>query len=161
MAIFVYNNVGDLEFNTLVYCLMRAWHLPDIENIQPIDQWFAVPTVKIGPIYSNFDYTALMMIDDDGRLVKAHRVNLNIAPKIDGFELDELKKQAFNISLWEETNQKEFPYSTMFDPARISQRYALLTQQQQASALTLASPNIVYNKIRETVKPKPCNCGKK
>lgn len=162
--IYVHNAPEGLEFNAIVYCLMRAWHLPDIPNIVPEDQWFSVPAVKIGPIYnmvnSNFNLTALMMIDADGRVVKSHRVNLNIAPRVEGFELEELKRQSFDIPLWEETNQQEFPYATMFDPARISQRYAETNPIDNSAVYSGASTNTVYNQIRERIQPRPCNCGK-
>lgn len=162
--IYVFNRIGSLEFNTLVYCLMRPWHLPDLPNLPAVDTWFAVPAVKIGPIYNiinaNFDLAALMIVDEEGRVVKSHRVNLNLAPKVQGYDLEELKLQAFDIPLWEQTNQKEFPYSTMFDPSRIGQRYSALNPTDNKAMLSSVSTNVVYNKIRETVQPKPCNCGK-
>lgn len=163
--IYVFNPIPGLEFNALVYCLMRSWHLPDLPGIGEVDKWFKVPAVKIGPVYnlinSNFDFTALMMLDVEGRLVKSHRVNLNLAPQIDGYELESLKREAFDIPLWESVNEKEFPYASMFDSARISQRFvATGAQQNQQAMLASSSSNITYNAIRERVKPKPCNCGK-
>lgn len=163
--IYVFNPIPGLEFNTLVYCLMRAWHLPDLPDIGTTDKWFKVPAVKIGPVYnlinSNFDFTALMMLDQDGRLVKSHRVNLSTAPKIDGFELESLQREAFDIPLWEEVNEKEFPYASMFDSTRISQRFVSTgAASNQQAMLASSSSNITYNAIREKVQPKPCNCGK-
>lgn len=164
MSIFIFDNPGNIQFNALVYCLMRVWHLPDLPNIAKEDQWFAVPALKNGETYniinSNFELTALMMVAEDGRLVKSHRVNLSLAPKIDGFELEELKRQAFDIPLWEQTNQQAFPYASMFESSRIGQRYSASSAEAKASVLNSSSNNIVYNKIREQVKPKPCNCGK-
>ncbi len=163
--IFVFNPIPGLEFNTLVYCLMRSWHLPDLEGIGTEDKWFKVPAVKIGPVYnlinSNFDFTALSMLDQEGRVIKSHRINLNTVPKIDGYELESLQREAFDIPLWEEVNQKEFPYASMFEQGRISQRFAASDPvANQQAMLTSSSTNITYNAIRERIKPKPCNCGK-
>lgn len=163
--IYVHSPIEGLEVNALVYCLMRAWHLPDLPDIGVVDKWFKVPAVKIGPVYnmvnSNFDFTALMMLDADGRLVKSHRVNINLAPKIDGYELESLQREAFDIPLWEQVNQKDFPYASMFDSTRISQRFvATGAQSNQQALLESSSTNVTYNAIRERVKPKPCNCGK-
>jgi hypothetical protein len=163
--IYVHTPIEGLEFNAEVYCLMRAWHLPDLPDIGTSDKWFKVPAVKIGPVYniinSYFDATALMILDTEGRLIKSHRVNLLMAPKIDGFELESLQREAFDIPLWEQVNQKDFPYSTMFDATRIAQRFTVGgVQQNQQMMLTATSSNITYNAIREKVKKRPCNCGK-
>ncbi len=163
--IYVHNKVEGLTFNAIAYCLMKVWHLPDIEGIGKEDRWFAVPAVKIGPIYNiinaNFEFTALMILDADGRLIKSHRVNLNTAPKIDGFELEEIKRQAFDIPMWERANQAPFPYESMFEGSRIAQRYQAASVDQQRTVNNGASSNQVYNKIRSKVQPRPCNCGKK
>lgn len=163
--IYVHTPIEGLQFNALVYCLMRSWHLPDLPDIGTVDKWFKVPAVKIGPVYnlvnSNFDFTALMMLDQEGRLVKSHRVNINLAPKIDGYELESLQREAFDIPLWEEINEKDFPYASMFDSTRISQRFVSTgAQANQQALLESSSSNVTYNAIRERVKPKPCNCGK-
>ena len=164
MGVYVHNS--DLDFNTVIYCFMRSFHLPvlDGQELPLQDTWFIVPAVQHGPminlVNSNIEVSALMMIDAEGRPVKAHRVNPNIAPTLSDYEISQIKKEAFDIPLWEQTQQRSFPYESMFDKEKMKASYASsgLTQQQ---VLSNTSSNILYNEIRKKVQPRPCTtCGK-
>lgn len=164
-GIFVFGS--DVDFNTVIYCFMRAYHLPSIEGQElPVkDTWFIVPAVQHGPmitlVHQNIETAALMMIDSNGRTVKSHRVNLQTAPALSEFELEEIRKEAFDIPAWEKAKQEAFPYASMFDKTTMIQRFkdSGLTQQAIQSH---ESSNITYNTIRKKIKPQPCTtCGKK
>lgn len=164
MGVYVHNS--ELEFNTVIYCLLRAYHLPvlDGQELPLQDTWFIVPAVQHGPminlVNSNISIVALAMIDAAGRTVKAHRVNPQIAPALSDYEISQIKKEAFDIPVWEQTQQKSFPYDSMFDKESMAARYVAsgVTQQQ---VMSQTSSNILYNEIRRKVQPRPCTtCGK-
>lgn len=161
----IYVHDSSIDFNLIVYCFMRAYHLPQIEGQEfPLkDTWFAIPAVKHGPIVSlvnpNIELTALMMIDEEGRVVKAARVNPNIAPALSEFELNAIRKEMFDIPMWEKAQQKSFPYDTMFDKALVATRFKE-SGATQATAMNIDSSNITYQEIRKKVQPRPCTtCG--
>lgn len=161
----IYVHGSDIDFNTLIYCFMRAYHLPSLEGQElPLkDTWFAVPAVKHGPIIHlvnpNIEFTALMMIDKEGRVVKAARVNPNTAPTLSEYELGEIQKEMFDIPMWEKTQQKSFPYESMFDKAKVAERFKESGATQQ-TVMNIESSNITYQEIRKKVQPRPCTtCG--
>lgn len=165
-SIFVFGS--DMHFNTIVYCCMRAIHLPIFEGGQELplqDTWFTVPAIQHGPmitlVNNNIELSALMIIDGNGRTVKAHRVNTITAPVLEGFELNKIKMESFDIPLWEETNKKPFPYETMFDKQAMTRRFNEVGATSK-SILGIESTNETYNAIRKKVQPKPCTtCGGK
>jgi len=161
----IYAHGSDVDFNLIVYCFMRSLHLPILEgqDLPLQDTWFAVPAAQHGPMVSlinlNIELAALQMIDQNGRVVKAHRVNLNNAPVLSGFEMDQIKKEAFDIPLWEQANQKAFPYDSMFDKEKMKQIF-VSTGQTAASLMNIESSNITYQAIRKKIQPRPCTtCG--
>lgn len=161
----IYVHGSDIDFNMIVYCFMRGYHLPILEGQElPIrDTWFAVPAVKHGPIVSlvnpNIELTALMMIDATGHVVKAHRVNPNLAPALGEFELGEIRKEMFDIPMWEKMQQKSFPYDSMFDKTNVAERFKA-SGHTPASSMNIESSNITYQAIRKRVQPRPCTtCG--
>lgn len=165
MSIYVHESNG-IDFNTVVYCLIRPYHLPtlDGQELPLVDTWFIVPAVRLGPtlslVNSNIEISALTVIDEDGRTVKGSRINPNIAPSLNDHEIAKIKKEAFDIPLWEKTNQRSFPYDSMFDKAAMKTRLDAsgLTRQD---ILSQTSTNIVYNEIRTKVRGRPCTtCGK-
>jgi hypothetical protein len=163
----IYVHGSDIAFNTLIYCFMRAYHLPTLEgqDLPLKDTWFAVPAVKHGPIIHlvnpNIEFTALMMIDSAGHVVKAARVNPNIAPALSEFELAEIQKEMFDIPLWEKTQQESFPYDSMFEKTAVAERFKA-TGATPATAMNIESSNITYQTIRKKVQPRPCTtCGGK
>lgn len=164
MSVYVHNS--ELDFNTVIYCLIRGYHLPTLEGqeLEIKDTWFVVPAVQHGPminlVNSNISITALAMIDAEGRTVKSHRVNPLIAPALSEYEIARIKAEAFDIPLWEKTQQKSFPYDSMFDQETKAARYLAsgITPQQ---IMSQTSTNILYNEIRTKVQPRPCTtCGK-
>lgn len=165
VSVFVHGSTA--HFNTLLYVCMRAIHLPVLEGqeLPLVDTWFAVPAMQHGPmvtlVYGDLELAALMIIDGNGRTVKAHRVNPITAPLIDGFELSSVRKEAFDIPMWEKANDKPFPYATMFDKQAMSKRYAEVGASP-TSILNIESNNATYNAIRKRVQPAPCKtCGGK
>jgi|SRR5690606_10765720 len=162
MEIYTYDK--SIAFNTLIYCLMRSYHLPEVPELENVgtDTWIAVPAVQHGPVLSlansQIENASLMMIDSNGRVVRAHRVNLNTPPVIDGFELEAIKREAFSIPLWEQVNQRTIPYASMFDKTRMSSRLVSsnLSKQQIMSG---ESTNITYNKVRTRIKQPCTTCG--
>lgn len=162
----IYVHGSDVDFNTIVYCMMRAYHLPTLpgQELPLQDTWFAVPAVKHGPIitlvFSDVETAALMMIDSDGRTVKSHRVNLNTAPTLSDYELNEIKKEAFDIPAWERVKQMSFPYASMFDQDGMRARFET-SGLSPATIMRQESTNEVYTSIRRKIKPQPCTtCGK-
>jgi hypothetical protein len=92
-------------------------------------------------------------------VVKAARVNPNIAPALSEFELNAIRKEMFDIPMWEKTQQKSFPYDTMFDKALVATRFKE-SGATQATAMNIDSSNITYQEIRKKVQPRPCTtCG--
>src|SRR5690606_41613986 len=104
MEIYTYDK--SIAFNTLIYCLMRSYHLPEVPELENVgtDTWIAVPAVQHGPVLSlansQIENASLMMIDSNVRGVRAHRVNLNTPPVIVGFELEAIKLESVIILLW-------------------------------------------------------------
>lgn len=164
--IFVFGS--DMHFNTVAHVCMRAIHLPVLDNGQElplVDTWFTVAAIQHGPMVSlvnnNMELSALMIIDGNGRTVKAHRVNVLTAPVLEGFELNRIKAEAFDIPLWEKTHNKPFPYETMFDKLAMTRRYNEVGATP-SSLIGIDSNNETYNAIRKRVQPAPCKtCGGK
>jgi hypothetical protein len=159
---------SDMHFNTVVYACMRAIHLPMFEGGQElplVDTWFAIAAIQHGPMVSlvnnNVELSALMIIDAAGRTVKAHRVNTLTAPVLEGFELNKVKAESFDIPLWEKTHNKPFPYETMFDKFAMTRRFNEVGATA-SSIMGIESNNETYNAIRKRVQPRPCTtCGGK
>lgn len=163
----VYVHGNDLHFNTTAFCFMRPYHLPNLPDQElPLkDTWFIVPAIQNGPmltlISQNIMMMAIMVIDQNGRTVKAHRVNTMTAPLLTQHELDEIRKEAIDIPKWEQLNQQAFPYESMFDKTSMTQRVKA-SGTDFAKDARMESENIVYNQIRQRVKPQPCTtCGKR
>lgn len=161
----IYVHNAEVDCNAILYCMMRAHHLPYLEGQElPLqDTWFIVPAVKHGPMYSlmyaDIELAALQIIDQDGRPVKAHRVNPNVAPVLSAYEIGLIVKEAFDIPLWEKVNQKSFPYASMFDKSRMRSAFEA-TGAQMSSAMGIESSNITYQTIRKKIQPRPCTtCG--
>lgn len=163
----IYVHGSNAHFNTLVYVMMRAIHLPilDGQELPLKDTWFAVPAMQHGPMVSlvsnEVEIGALMIIDGNGRTVKAHRVSPMNAPLLEGYQLEAVKKEAFDIPLWEKTNNRAFPYATMFDKQAMAARYKEVGATP-TSVMNVESENKIYNSIRRRVQPSPCRtCGGK
>ncbi|AFH14680.1 hypothetical protein LU11_gp149 [Pseudomonas phage Lu11] len=161
----IFSLSSDVDFNIIVYCLMRAVHLPELEGqeLPLVDTWFAVPAVKHGPMvalaYGDIEMAALQMIDADGKVVKAHRVNPHTVPPLTNYEMDLVRKEAFDIPLWEKTTNTPFPYATMFDKD-LSKRRFVESGSTKSTMLNIESTNETYNIIRKKIQPRPCTtCG--
>lgn len=164
-SVFVYGS--DLTFNEYVYAFMRSYHLPDVEGqtFPQKDTWFIVAALRqnniVNLVSAQIEATALMLIDSEGRTIKAHRINPLTAPRISVEEINAIRKEAFDIPLWEKLNQKPFPYKSMFDRTRMQQRF-MSSGLTKEVAMNIESSNITYNAIRKKIQPRPCTtCGGK
>lgn len=161
MEVYSYSGV---KFNALVYCMIRGFYVPELEGLESKDTWFAVPAVQFGGIinlaYAKLELASLMMIDHNGRVVKAHRTNLSAPPVIEGYELDTVKNEAFSIPMWEQTNQRNFPYEMMFDKQSMTERYTRSGADRQ-QIMSGGSSNITYNNLYAQIKKRSgcTTCG--
>lgn len=165
--IYVHDNPNNLEFNSVMYCFMRSWNCPDIEGFDfKGDTWFAVPAIRretqrdvsFTIINSKIELTAMMIVADNGMLLKATRVNLQ--QKVAQHQIEQIVAQAFDISKWEKMHQKSFPYENMFDGKQVQQRYQAKNGTNSEAYFSIASENQLFTEIKKKVSPKPCNCGK-
>lgn len=164
----VYVHNSDLKFNAEVYVFMRSWYTPDLDNHTfTNDTWFIVPAIKSETptrvnytiINNKVEFSAMMIITDQGRLIRANRISVD--NKVHMNEIRRIRQEAFNIPAWELENQKSFPYSTMFDGNRVTERYNAVNGDVGSKAyFSSDSINKLYTDIKRTVSPKPCNCGK-
>ena len=161
------NNPSQLEYNSSMFCFMRSWNCPDIEGFDfKGDSWLAVPalrhetrqSVTFTIINSKIELTAMMIVADNGMLLKATRVNLQ--QKVPSHQIDQIVAQAFDISKWEKLHNKPFPYENMFDGKQVTRRYAAKNGNNSTEYFSIASENALFTEIKKKVSPKPCNCGK-
>ncbi len=163
MEVYSYSGV---KFNALVYCMVRGFYVPELEGLEPKDTWFAVPAVQMGPLinlaFAKLELASLMMVDHNGRVIKAFRVNLQAPPVLEGYELETVKNEAFSIPLWEQTNQRAFPYDLMFNKQNMTERYTRAGAERQ-QIMSGGSNNNTYNKIYANIKRKGgcTTCGGK
>lgn len=165
--IYVHDNPQGLEFNSVMYCFMRSWNCPVIPGFDfKGDTWFAVPAIRretqrdvtFTIINSNIEMTAMMIVADNGMLLKATRVNLQ--QKVGQHQIEQIVQQAFDISKWEKMHQQTFPYGNMFDGKEVKKRYAAKNGSNTEAYFSIASENSLFTEIKKKVSPKPCNCGK-
>lgn len=165
--IYVHDNPQGLEFNSILYVFMRHWYCPELpEHSFTGDTWFKVPAIRKETrdnvsytiINSKIEMSAMMMISDNGRLLKANRVNLD--QKVAPHQLQEIEREAFDISMWEKANQQPFPYALMFNSADVNRRYREKNGLNTDVYFSPASSNALFTEIKKAVSPRPCNCGK-
>jgi hypothetical protein len=165
--IYVHDNPGNINFNSVVYVFLRYWYTPDLTNHKfTSDSWFAVPAVKVEThnsvkytlINNKLDFSAMMIVTDNGRLIRANRISID--NKVPSHQVRTIKQEAFSIPNWEHANQKSFPYDTMFDGARVSTRYQERNGTNKNAYFSTDSNNKLFTDIKRSVSPKPCNCGK-
>ena len=165
--IYVHDNPQNLEYNALLYVFMRHWYCPELpDHVFHGDTWFKVPAIRVETkdrvsytiINSKIEMSAMMMLSDNGRLMKANRVNLD--QKVPDHQLKEVEREAFDISQWEKANQTSFPYGKMFDSALVNARYRTRNGANTEAYFSISSTNQLFSQIKKVVSPKPCNCGK-
>lgn len=165
--IYVHDNPGNIPYNATLYVFMRQWYLPELHNHKfTKDSWLKVPalreetrdSVTYTCINSNFEYTAMMRVTDNGRLVGAARTKPD--QPITQLQLDDIARVAFDIPQWERINQMAFPYHEMFDGKLTNARYQALNGTSRAAFFTHETSDPLFREIKKTVSPRPCNCGK-
>jgi hypothetical protein len=165
--IFVHPSSSPLEFNALVFAMLRQWYTPDLPNHTfTHDTWFAIPAIKRESsgsvnytlINSKIEATSLMLVTEEGRLLRS--TGLTVDNKVTEADLLEIKSKAFDISQWEQAHNVGFPYSSMFNPQRIRERYVALHGDNLAPQVSQESQDPVFNRVKRKVQRKPCNCGK-
>ncbi len=165
--IYVHDNPQNLEFNSILYVFMRNWYCPEIPD-HPFngDTWFKVPAIRKETrdsvsytiINSKIEMSAMMMVSDNGRLLKANRakVDQKVAPS----QLSEIEREAFDIPMWEKANQRPWPYAAMFNSADVNRRYREKNGTNTDAYFSVSSTNKLFTEVKKAVSPKPCNCGK-
>lgn len=165
--IYVHDNPQGIEYNSVLYVFLRKWYLPELDNHEfKQDSWFAVPAVRketrdavsFTIINSRMEMASMMMVSENGMLLKANRSKLQ--QKVPSHQLQQIEQQAFNIPAWEKLNQKSFPYEDMFDGKKVQQRYSAVNGSNSDAYFSIASENQLFTEIKKVVSPKPCNCGK-
>ena len=161
------HNSNGIEYNSLMYVFMRKWYLPELPNFEfKNDSWFAVPALRTETresvsytiINSRLEMAAMMIVSENGMLLKANRSKLH--QKVPDHQLQQIEQQAFNISNWEKINQLPFPYDDMFDGKKVKERYHSANGTNTEAYFSIASENQLFTEIKKVVSPKPCNCGK-
>jgi len=165
--IYVHDNPQKLEYNALLYVFMRQWYTPELPNHTfKGDTWFKVPAIRTETmdkvsytiINLKLEMSAMMIISDNGRLMKANRVNLD--QKVAPHQIEQIHEEAFDIPAWEKANQQAFPYDLMFNSAEVNRRYRALNGTSTNAYFSIDSSNSLFKEIKKSVSPKPCNCGK-
>lgn len=149
-------------FNGCVYAYMRKWYCPDTEGLAfEEDTWFKFKAMSVNgvytPIHASIELTAMVVIGDDGQMIRAVRMNLN--RKIPEAFRIRLEREAFDVTAWEEKNGKQFPYANMFNGGDITRRYG--TEHKGSSMFfSTESKNTLMMDIKKKMSGRPCNCGK-
>lgn len=162
------NNPGNLEYTHKIFMFVKSWFVPVEEGVVPNDTWYAVPAIKsqglagqtiYTPININIESVSLMIVDEEGKVIKASRV----APgrELPESNLESIKREVFDISDWERGTGQAWPYRKMFDSKLITARYQSKygTDQTPFQAI-MSDTNNAYNNARASVMARPCNCGK-
>ena len=166
--VFVFENPHNIDYNGYVYAFLRPWYCPELQNHTfNGDTWFKVPaivaetkdTISYTAINNKVEMSALMLISDNGRLLKTYRTRTD--QKVPQFQMQEIERTCFDISQWEQVNQQAFPYALMFEGAKMQARYKAINGATAEAYFSVSSDNKTYQEIRKVASPKPCNCGKK
>jgi hypothetical protein len=156
--VYVYNNPGNVAFNTYIYAFLRSWHTLDGDH----DAWFKIPayasSASIEPACINaiVETVSVLLLDERGAILKSHSVKLRQPKSIDAATLKSIDAEALDTSKWELQNQKSFPFDEMFADASIRERYSRKFGQGAPGYDRIMDQN--YNKVRRTVSP-PTRCG--
>lgn len=164
--VYVHENPNNLQFNAVMYAFMRSWYCPDVDGLKfEGDTWFKVPAIRTETadsvsftiINSKIELSSMMLISETGRLLRATRTRTD--QKVPDADMMRVRQTAFDIPAWELENQRTFPYKNMFDSPEVNKRYRSLHNSSDAF-FSIASQDQLFTRIKTTVSPKPCNCGK-
>lgn len=163
------NNPGNIEYNTTLFMFVKSWFMPAEAGATMNDAWLIVPALRspglapgseaYSPLNINLENVALMILTEQGKVLKASRVPTGKILPLE--EFNDVKKEAFNIPEWEKSTGQAWPYQSMFDGKAIRDRYqAKFGTDKTAFGAILSDTSISYNKARASVMARPCNCGK-
>lgn len=154
--IYVYNNPGNIAFNSYLYAFVRAWYTLDGSN----DLWLKVPALNSGGsilcINSNIESIALLLLADDGTVLKSHSSQLRQPKVVDAATLQSIDNSALNVSEWEKQHQEPFPFAEMFDNDKVRERYKQKFGHDKPNYDQIADVN--YRQVKRIVTP-PARCG--
>jgi hypothetical protein len=168
--VYVFNNPGNLQFNTFLLIFVRSWHMPWSENDEPMDDtWLRVPALRSSNragnatyicINSNVEMMAPIVLGEEESVVLKIGRNKPRKPIPTGLT-QAVKMDALDVSEWERENQKSWPYKEMFVPELVKQRYAIKHGNMDAPYMNAVPTSRTYNMVRRTAMPTPCrSCGK-
>lgn len=172
MSIYVHNNPNNIEYNAYVLMFIHSWYMPT-QRGEPIaeDTWMRVPAVKTQgfsahalPTYTalNANLSLVSSVDiaeDSGKVLKAFRARPG--KEVPREDIDDIIRQAIDISDWEYSHKKPYPFNLMFNQELITYRFKTKhPNSERADFYNKVSSNITYNKIKKSITPKPCNCGR-
>lgn len=164
--VFVFNNPGNMTFNSYVLLFIRAWYLPwdPIEDVPQNDTWMRMPAFRSShngrPSYltinSRVEALSPIMIAEQDNLVLRSGGGTANKPVNRGMILSILDN-AFDVSTWEKENQASYPYKDMLDREAVAARYAIKTG---GSFSDIDDRN--FKLVKSMVTPRPCrNCGRR
>lgn len=163
------NNPGNIPFDSELYVFVKSWFIPVEDGGTSEDRWLVIPALKqvdsngresYTPININVETIAMMVLTTDGKVVKAPSVPSG--KQMPNAEFEAIKRDAFNISEWEKTTSRAWPYAEMTSGKLVRQRYVNKYGNNQAPyGAVLSDSSISYNNARASVMSRPCNCGKK
>lgn len=166
--IYVHNNPGKLEYNSLLYVLIRQWNCPELPNHTfKSDTWFKVPCIRTDaggntsftPVHSRIAYASIMSVTEDGVVIKSIQGS-GYSGKLGPADFQELARHSFSIPDWEKLHNAPFPYADMFDSAKVNARYREIKGADSSAYFSKDSSNPLFKVIAAKTSPKPCNCGK-
>ena len=115
--VYVYKPQGNVAFNSYIYAFMRSWYTLDGTE----DKWFKIPayrvpgTDKFTCINSKVQPVSVMILGENGQVLKMKNDKMRKQTIIDTATLDSIEREAINTSEWERENQKTFPFAEMFE----------------------------------------------
>jgi len=169
-TIFVFNNPGNLQFNTHLLIFVRSWYMPWTESDEPMDDtWLRVPAIRAAgqsgiPHYtcinSNIEMMAPIVLGEDENMVLKIGRNKPRKPIPSGL-IQAVRLDSLDVPSWEQEHQKSWPYQEMFLTELVKQRYAIKHGNVDAPYMNAVPTSRTYNMVHRTAMPTPCrSCGK-
>ena len=162
--VFVYNNPGNIRYNSYLYAFIRSWYTIDGKN----DMWYKVPAFRSGNtnhyvcMNANIENVSVMLLTDTGVVLKSHSNKIRSGKKsVHRDIIASIDKEALSVSQWELDNQQSFPFKTMFDGQDIKRRYRERYGQEDPKFERIANQN--FRAVKRVITPSVrCgSCGKK
>ena len=168
--IYVHHNPGNVNYNAYLLMFIRSWYMPTREG-DPVqnDSWLRVPAIKTSKhnsnnahytcVNGNLELVSVMtIVEETGKLSRIARGRPGYV--LQRFRVEDILKEAIDISEWEYTRQQSWPYNLMFDKVLIQYRFRQKYGDNRAKYMDPTSDNQTFMQIRKLVLPKPCGCGR-